>query len=90
MRQCGLDGCEENFEPIAHNQKYHSAECRKTASDIKISERYYRLKKSKLPNEGFCIVCEIKLSRYNKTVLCSTCRYKQDNPGIDEIIKDLS
>lgn len=33
MKICAAPGCEETFEPITHNQKYHSQQCKRNAEN---------------------------------------------------------
>jgi hypothetical protein len=77
--KCAYDQCKKPFEPKTHNQKYCSDECCRTATNIKIKEKYYE-KKARLAgkkrvckNKG----CNQSLSMYQEDVICNPCQAKE-------------
>lgn len=77
--KCAYDQCKKPFEPKTHNQKYCSDECCRTATNIKIKEKYYE-KKARLA--GKVRVCKNKgcnqsLSMYREESTCGVCDAKE-------------
>lgn len=67
-KECGID-----FEPKTHNQKYHSDECCRIATNKKIMEKYYEKKSIRAGAKRNCKKCDARLSRYNQSKICSKC-----------------
>ena len=44
---CQNKECSQEFEPKTHNQKYHSDECCRMATNKRIMEKYYEKKSIK-------------------------------------------
>jgi hypothetical protein len=70
---CFNSDCKKDFEPKTHNQKYCSDECCRVATNKRIMEKYYE--KKAIRNGAFraCKKCNVSLSRYNQSTLCSSC-----------------
>jgi hypothetical protein len=70
---CSNKDCGIEFDAKTHNQKYHSDECCRIATNKRIMEKYYE--KKAIKNGAFrgCKKCNSKLSRYNKDEICSSC-----------------
>jgi len=76
---CSNDGCNNEFEPKTHNQKYCSDECCKIATNIKIKEKYY-YKKARLAGEKFVCAnkgCKQVLNRFTVDKICEGCKAKE-------------
>lgn len=72
---CAREGCEVEFEPATHNQKYHDSECCRIATNRRIMEKYYAKRDQKAGKTRFCMVCKTtKLSRYNDSQVCGSCQ----------------
>lgn len=75
MIKCANDGCEEEFTPSTHNQKYHSAECCRIATNRRIMEKYYAKRDQKAGKVRYCAECKTtRLSRYNDSQICGPCK----------------
>lgn len=75
IRTCAYEPCGVEFEAKTHNQKYHTNECCKRATNEHIMEKYYERKERR---QGRIRVCETKgcgtqLSRYNDDKYCGKC-----------------
>lgn len=70
-KECGIE-----FEPKTHNQKYHSDECCRIATNKRIMEKYYEKKAIRNGMLRNCKKCKSKLSRYNESNFCSSCTKK--------------
>lgn len=68
---CAFEECGIKFDKRTHNQKYHSDECLKIATNRRIMEKYYANKAKKNGGPRFCAKCVIPLSRYNENDLCA-------------------
>ena len=76
---CAREGCDVATERKTHNQKYCSDECCRLATNLRIMEKYYAKRDRKRGKTGMCVSCEkTKLSRYNDTNVCSSCRTKKE------------
>lgn len=77
MIKCARTGCEVDFQPSTHNQKYHNAECCRVATNARIMEKYYAQRDRQKGKTRFCRKCQItKLSRYNDSDTCNSCKAK--------------
>ena len=76
---CSHKGCNNEFEPKTHNQKYCSDECCKIATNLKIKEKYQYKKaraagvEFKCKNRG----CNQILSRFTTDDICEGCKSKK-------------
>lgn len=82
MRICAFVDCQKEFDPRTHNQRFHSDECCRVATNRRIMERYYEKKARKSGGERTCKTCTTKLSRYNESEYCTVC--EQKNAGVDK------
>ena len=88
---CANDGCEETFKPKTHNQKYHSDECCRLATNRRIMKNYYRQRDQKAGKVRYCSVCNItKLSRYNDGQVCAPCETKQQANARNSVLDMLT
>ena len=73
---CNNKECNKDFDAKTHNQKYCSDECCRIATNKRIMEKYYE--KKAIRNGAFraCSKCITKLSRYNQSIICSSCEKK--------------
>ena len=76
---CDYEDCSNSFEPKTHNQKYCSDECCRTATNIKIKEKYYEKKARLAGKKRICKTkgCGLELVMYNQGVICNTCISKE-------------
>lgn len=92
---CAYDECNKEFNPKTHNQKYCCDECCRTATNLKIKEKYYKNKDRLKGKSRNCInkECKNPLSRYNESDICLTCQAKvisKEKKDLLEIIKNVS
>jgi hypothetical protein len=75
MIKCAFSECGEMFEPTTHNQKYHTPECCRRATNSRIMDNYYAKKARRGGSVRVCSTpgCETKLSRYNDGTTCQKC-----------------
>lgn len=86
--ECGID-----FAPKTHNQKYHSDECCRIATNKKIMEKYYEKKAIRSGAKRECKFCKARLSRYNQSSTCSKCEKNsaiKNRSTILRMIDDIS
>lgn len=76
---CANKECAQNFEAKTHNQKYCSDECCRVATNRRIMEKYYEKKAIRGGASRSCKKCNLILSRYNQSDICSSC---EKNSGI--------
>jgi len=84
-KECGID-----FEPKTHNQKYHSDECCRVATNKKIMEKYYEKKAIRSGSKRLCQKCNSQLSRYNDQKICSKCEKNSLIKNRSKIIEMLN
>ena len=90
---CANKECAKDFEAKTHNQKYCSDECCRVATNRRIMEKYYEKKAIKNGASRSCRSCNITLSRYNQSNICSLC---EKNNGVNnknkliEMINEIS
>jgi uncharacterized paraquat-inducible protein A len=87
-KECGID-----FEPKTHNQKYHSDECCRVATNKKIMEKYYEKKAIRQGAKRECKKCKSNLSRYNQNNICIKCEKNNNTKHrnkIKRMIDDVS
>lgn len=81
LRQCQFQDCNIVFEPKTHNQKYHSDECCRLATNKRIMERYYERKARRKGGRRVCSEagCGTILNRYNDSEICGGCLSRKDS-----------
>lgn len=90
-RTCARDGCDETFVNKAHNQKYHSQECTKLATNARIMGKYWSRKDQLSGKVRYCVVCKTtRLSRYNDTQVCRGCEAKEENRSNEDVAAMIS
>ena len=77
---CAYDECKKPFSKSTHNQKYCSDVCCRTATNLKIREKYYENKERLNGKKRVCSGrgCQNLLSRYNSSSICQTCASKEE------------
>jgi hypothetical protein len=77
--KCAYDQCKKPFEPKTHNQKYCCDECCRTATNIKIKEKYYEKKARLAGKKRICNNkgCNQALSMYQEDSVCHPCKAKE-------------
>lgn len=75
MSICAYVECGIEFESKTHNQKYHSEECCRRATNARLMDQYYERKERKRGAQRICASdgCETRLSRYNEKKVCQKC-----------------
>jgi hypothetical protein len=92
---CAYKDCGKSFTKQTHNQKYCSDDCCRTATNLKIKEKYYENKERLRGKKRVCSRrgCSSSLSRYNTKDVCQECvakdGTKQRNYILD-MIKNVS
>lgn len=85
--QCDRDGCVEWFTKKTHNQRYHNDECCRLATNQRIMEKYYAKRDQRQGKTRLCQECgATKLSRYNDSLICSSCRTKRQIAANNEVL----
>lgn len=81
MKKCAFSECKKEFEPSTHNQKYCSDLCCRTATNLKIKEKYYENKQRLQGKKRSCVRknCNNVLSRYNEGAVCQECLSKDES-----------
>lgn len=88
---CAYNKCKKEFTPRTHNQKYCSDECCRTATNIKIKEKYYEKKERLRGKVRKCksSTCNNRLSRYNEGSYCGLCESKKISSDKMKMMKEL-
>lgn len=87
--KCSFEECNNEFEPKTHNQKYCSDECCRTATNLKLKEKYYEKKARKAgvtfrcKNKG----CNQELNMYDNDYICNVCKAKEKTKARNELIE---
>lgn len=90
MNICARNGCEEEFSKKTHNQKYCSDECCRLATNERIMEKYYARRDQRQGKTRMCASCgKTKLSRYNDSQVCSSCRTKKEVEANNSVVSML-
>lgn len=90
MLVCAREGCDVEFEPKTHNQKYHDNDCCKLATNTRVMVNYYKDRDRRNGVERWCEKCqESKLSRYNESDICSSCRQKAKIEANNSVVQML-
>lgn len=91
---CANEGCDIEFEPKTHNQKYHSDECCRLATNRRIMEKYYARRDQRQGKTRYCKICgETKLSRYNDSQVCGSCKLSSEikaNNSVADMLANAS
>lgn len=90
MKVCAYDACGVNFEPKTHNQRYHTSDCCRQATNARIMEDYYARKARRKGNIRHCNSCDTVLSRYNDSRVCSVCEASEKNAERFDLLRMLS
>lgn len=91
---CAYEECENEFVPKTHNQKYCCDECCRTATNIKIKQKYRENKDRLSGKTRICVTkgCNNRLSRYNESKLCSSCesdRIKKERQFVLDMLSNV-
>lgn len=88
---CAYEECKKKFQPKTHNQKYCSDECCRTATNLKIKEKYYKNRDRLRGKIRHCSIknCNTKLSRYNESDICTACDSKKISKERQELLDVL-
>lgn len=75
---CAYEECKKEFVKTTHNQKYCCDACCRTATNLKIRQKYYENKDRLSGKERKCSSrgCKNLLSRYNSGKICQQCEAK--------------
>lgn len=75
QRVCGWVECGVVFDAKTHNQRYHTPECCRLATNARIMDNYYEKKARRQGHVRVCATpgCNTKLSRYNDGKVCQAC-----------------
>lgn len=91
MIQCAYTECGLLFEPKTHNQRYHTSECCRQATNNRIMENYYERKARRQGHLRICANgCGTKLSRYNDEKICGKCAGAKESSQRDELLRMLN
>ncbi len=91
MKICAYDECGLSFTPKTHNQRYHTAECCRIATNERIMENYYEKKARRQGRVRVCANdCGTSLSRYNDDKICSKCEAAKGKTARQELLRMLS
>lgn len=91
IRMCEYKECGKIFTAKTHNQKYHTDECCRLATNARIMEKYYERKARLKGTVRVCksIDCETKLSRYNPSTICASCERKDQERDRHSLLEML-
>lgn len=74
---CAREDCKLEYVKKTHNQKYCSSECCRIETNRRIMQKYYANRDRQQGIIRYCSECQsTKLSRYNDSNICSSCRAK--------------
>ena len=81
LRICAYEPCGVEYIKSTHNQKFHSDECCRLATNKRIMEKYYERKARLKGAVRICKTptCNTKLSRYNASKFCSACERRESD-----------
>jgi len=87
--KCAYKECGQEFVKTTHNQKYCSDICCRTATNLKIKERYYENKARLKGAKRMCQTskCNTQLSRYNESKICAKCQAEKDGKKKNDLIR---
>lgn len=88
---CAAEGCEEQFIPRTHNQKYHSNDCCQIETNKKMKAAYHERIAIKKGKARVCAQCSVtKLSRYNPGRICGACEELNKKSSTDFMFRIAS
>lgn len=89
--KCAYEECGNSFVKSTHNQKYCSDACCRTATNLKVREKYYENRERLKGKKRYCSErgCDNLLSRYNADKICQECVAKQYSRQRDELLRML-
>lgn len=91
MIKCAYADCGVEFEPTTHNQKYHTPECCRRATNDRIMEDYYAKKARRSGRVRVCTLCKITvLSRYNDQKICGKCEAEKEKKVRNDLLRRLN
>lgn len=92
MIVCAYSECGVLFTPKTHNQRYHTSECCRMATNNRIMENYYERKARRQGHTRICASegCNTKLSRYNDEKICGKCAATTQSNSRAELLRMLS
>lgn len=90
MKKCAYGKCGIDFEPKTHNQRYHTSECCRQATNARIMEDYYARKDRRKGNIRHCTSCDTVLSRYNDSKTCARCESTAETLERADLLRMLS
>jgi hypothetical protein len=92
LKVCAYAECGLEFTPKTHNQRYHSSECCRLATNSRIMENYYEKKSRRQGRIRVCASsdCTTQLSRYNDSRYCGKCASRSDTDTRKELLGMLS
>jgi hypothetical protein len=92
MIRCAYSECGVLFEPKTHNQRYHTSECCRMATNNRIMENYYERKARRQGHIRVCATegCTTKLSRYNDEKICAKCTAGLNSTDRDILMRMLN
>jgi hypothetical protein len=90
--KCAYDQCKKPFEPKTHNQKYCCDECCRTATNLKIKEKYYEKKARLAGKKRVCTNkgCNQALSMYQEELVCFVCQAKERTKERQDLLEILN
>lgn len=88
MRVCAWKECGIEFEPKTHNQRYHSDDCCRQATNARLMEQYYEKKARRQGSIRVCETpgCHTRLSRYNDDKICGKCQAGKKSAAREELL----
>lgn len=88
---CAYEECKVPFIAGTHNQKYHTSECCRLATNSRIMENYYERKARRKGHIRVCANdgCTTKLSRYNDEKVCGKCAGAKVSTEREELLRML-
>lgn len=88
---CDNKGCEKLFVKKTHNMRYCSDECCRLATNRRIMEKYYAKRDQRQGKARYCAECATtKLSRYNDSQVCSSCKMNKEVSANNSVIDMLA
>lgn len=89
---CAYEECGKPFTKSTHNQKYCSDACCRTATNLKIREKYYENKERLNGKKRYCSKsgCNNLLSRYNSDKVCQECIAKAASGKRESLLRVIN
>lgn len=91
MAICAYIECGLEFEPTTHNQKYHTDECCRRATNKRLMDQYYERKARRQGRVRVCATegCNTRLSRYNDGNVCQKCEAEKTEQARENFLDFL-